>query len=139
MIIFIIGLIVLGIIVYVNYKPKEEIKEEVIHIEYFNDEYTWLGLINSYRRELKLSILAPIKELDDRTSIVLDKMPPVQHYYNGEDYEIVGGGHATLTALFRHYLNSPDHKSKIENADIKYIGIGIKKVDNNYYNVTLFR
>ena len=134
---FIVGLILLALWIYSNRKPKEEI--QIIEIKYFGEALVWLNLVNDYRLSIGLHQLTPIKKLDERAQIVLATIPPVEHYYNGDGYEIVGGEHNTLTALFRHYLTAgKGHKKIIERQDINYIGIGIKKTNNDYYNTTLF-
>ena len=136
MIIFITGLIILATIVILNIRKKNVAQKE-ISVEYYNEELEFLKFINTHRKALNLKTLKPILSLDVRAKETVEKFPPVDRHYNS--LEIVGGGHQTLYALFKHYLKSEGHKDNIEYKNYTYIGIGIIKVDGKYYNCTLFK
>ena len=136
MIIFITGLIILATIVILNIRKKIVTQKE-ISVEYYAEDLEFLKYINTHRKALNLKTLKPILSLDVRAKETVQKFPPLDRHYNS--LEIVGGGHQTLYALFKHYLKSEGHKDNIEYENYTYIGIGIKKVDGKYYNATLFK
>lgn len=135
MVIFIVGLIILATVVILNTRKKNTAQKEII-VEYYNEDLEFLKYINTHRKALNLKTLKPIMSLDVRAKETVQKLPPVDRHYNS--LEIVGGGHQTLYALFKHYLKSEGHKDNIEYENYTYLGIGIKKADGKYYNCTIF-
>jgi len=136
MIVFFIGLVVLAIIVILDIKKKIVDQKETI-VEYYNEDLEFLKYVNTHRKALNLKTLKPILSLDVRAKETVENFPPVDRHYNS--LEIVGGGHQTLYALFKHYLKSDGHRANIEYEDYTYVGIGIKKVDGKYFNCTIFK
>jgi hypothetical protein len=135
MIIFLIGITILAIAVILNVRNKRATKKEII-VEYYKEELEFLKYINTHRKTLSLTTLKPVLSLDLRAKETVQELPPVDRHYNS--LEIVGGGHKTLSALFIHYLKSDAHRNTIEHENFNNVGIGIKIVENKYYNVTIF-
>jgi len=106
MIVFFIGLAILGLIVFFNQAKKIKTKE--IIVEYYKEDLEFLKYINTHRKALSLTTLKPILFLDIKAKETVQNFPPVDRHYNS--LEIVGGGHQTLSALFNHYLKSEGHK-----------------------------
>lgn len=141
MIVFLLGLEVVWFLVlavffsYIIYAMLKDSTEIIEFVSYDGNQRIFLQLINEHRKSIGLNELIPSAKLDFNANQTVEKFPPLQHY---NSLEIVGGGHQTLTALFRHYLNSVQHRNLIEYENFLYIGIGIRKIENKYYNVTLF-
>jgi uncharacterized protein YkwD len=116
-------------------KKLSKVSEPVI---YTDDKEVFLRLINKYRQENGLDTLYADAYLSAKAQYTAEKFPPVSHnYFSGIANEIAIGNYHSLEGMLDAYKRSPQHNEKLLLPNAKRIGIGLKKINLNYYNCTL--
>ena len=122
--------------IYLLTRKKEvKVSEPIL---YDGDKLELLRLINEYRATFQLNPLNPELHLDIKAQETAEKFPPVSHnHFSGIANEIAIGNYHSLKGMLDAYKRSPQHNEKLLLPNAKSIGIGLKKINLNYYNCTL--
>jgi len=159
-VVFLIGLVVIGILVFKGFKFKKKVKgkDKYVPVEEPKiDDMQWqfLRLLNAYRKEIGISELIPevlcglfavgrIKELSKRLPENFNHEG--YHAYrlkleeNGLPYnaEIIARYFNSIPGMFRNYIESPGHLKDIENPRYKYVGLGVIVHNYKFYSCIIF-
>ena len=163
MIVFFIGLLVLGVIIFLGQKEKKEVVKikDYKPSNYELDEAEWQFhlLLKGHRVKLGLPDLMPetmcgmlatkrIHEMKHLTKEEFEfqghkdffatyKKDLVEHGFI-EPHEILASRFNTVAGMFRNYIESDLHRKQIEDKKAKYVGIGVIEHNNSFYSCIIF-
>ena len=157
-VVFLIGLVVIGILVFKGYKFKKKVKIKDYKPSTYElnvIEWSFFLLLKQHRADLGLYDLMPetmcgmlatkriyekkhlSKEEFSHTGFEPFKKDLVEHGFI-EPHEILASSWNTVSGMFRNYIESDGHRKQIEDKKAKYVGIGVIEHNNSFYSCIIF-
>jgi hypothetical protein len=162
-VVFLIGLVVIGILVFKGQKEKKEVvkikdyKPSTYELNVI--EWSFFLLLKQHRADLGLSDLMPetmcgmlaTKRIHEMKYLTKEefklqghkdffatyKTQLIEHGFI-EPHEMLASRWNTVAGMFRNYLESARHRKQIEDKKAKYVGIGVIEYNSSFYSCIIF-